>query len=163
MKEKNKNENDSIDNIETEINDSTIFVNNPINDENQDVLGIKTYANRINQAIDDGANIIGVIGDYGTGKSSLIELIKKKHNNSININMWGNEKQEKNETTIRSLTKNFLFQMSMGKDETFAKYINKKLSKSYGMLSIILSDKKIIKNLIFPGVLFLIYLLSLKS
>lgn len=159
MKEKNKNENDSIDNIETEVNDSTIFVNNPINDENQDVLGIKTYANRINQAIDDGANIIGVIGDYGTGKSSLIELIKKKHNNSININMWGNEKQEKNETTIRSLTKNFLFQMSMGKDETFAKYINKKLSKSYGMLSIILSDKKIIKNLIFPGVLFLIYLL----
>lgn len=159
MKEKNIIESKSIDNIEVEINDSTIFVNNPINDDKQDVLGIKTYANRINQAIDDGANIIGVIGDYGTGKSSLIELIKKKHKNSININMWGNEKQERNETIIRSLTKNFLFQMSMGKDETFAKYISKKLSKSYGMLSIILSDKKILKKLIFPVVLFLIYLL----
>lgn len=159
MKEKNITESKSMDNIEAKINDSTIFVNNPISDDNQDVLGIKTYANRINQAIADGANIIGVIGDYGTGKSSLIELIKKKHKNSININMWGNEKQEMNETIIRSLTKNFLFQMSMGKDETFAKYISKKLSKSYGMLSIILSDRKILKNLIFPGVLFLIYLL----
>ena len=159
MKEKNIIESDSTDNTEAEINNSTIFVNNPINDDKQDVLGIKTYVNRINQAIDDGANIIGVIGDYGTGKSSLIELIKRKHKNSININMWGNEKQEKNETIIHSLTKSFLFQMSMGKDETFAKYISKKLSKSYGMLSIILSDKKILKNLILPGVLFLIYLL----
>ena len=94
MKEKNIIESDSTDNTEAEINNSTIFVNNPINDDKQDVLGIKTYVNRINQAIDDGANIIGIIGDYGTGKSSLIELIKSKHKNSININMWGNEKKE---------------------------------------------------------------------
>ena len=83
MKEKNIIESDSTDNTEAEINNSTIFVNNPINDDKQDVLGIKTYVNRINQAIDDGANIIGVIGDYGTGKSSLIELIKRKHKRKI--------------------------------------------------------------------------------
>ena len=82
MKKKNIIENDSTDNAE--INNSTIFVNNPINDDKQDVLGIKTYVNRINQAINDKANIIGIIGDYGTGKSSLIELIKSKHKNLIN-------------------------------------------------------------------------------
>lgn len=161
MKEKNLIINDNTEDVE--INNSTIFVNSPISDEEQDILGIKTFVDRINQAINDGANIIGVVGDYGTGKSSLIELIKKKHENSININMWGNKKQDekenKNETTIRSLTKSFLFQMSMGKDENFAKYISKKLSKSYGMLSIVLSDKSILKSLIAPGLIFLVYLL----
>lgn len=163
MEEKNVIKNEETNNTKKEFTGPMVFVNNPISDEEQDVLGIGTYADRINQALDEGANIIGVIGDYGTGKSSLIELIKKKHKNSININMWGNDKKddikdgEKNK--IRVLTKNFLFQMSMGKDETFAKYINKKLSKSYGLLSIVLSDKEILDKLYFPGVLFLIYLL----
>lgn len=159
MEVKNVIKNEEENNTKKEFIGPMVFVNNPISDEGQDVLGIGTYADRINQALDEGANIIGVIGDYGTGKSSLIELIKKKHKDSININMWGNDKKDGEKNKIRALTKNFLFQMSMGKDETFAKYINKKLSKSYGLLSIVLSDKEILDKLYFPGVLFLIYLL----
>ena len=135
---------------QNEKENTIIFINKPIKDETEDVLGINSYAKRINKAIDEGANIIGVIGDYGTGKSSLIELIKKKHNNTVNVNMWGNNKKIEN-NNIQALTKNFLFQLSMGKDETFAKYISKKLSKSYGMISIILSDKQILKKMLWEN------------
>lgn len=141
-----------------EIEDVTIFINKPINDESEDIIGINSYAKRISKAIDEGANIIGVIGDYGTGKSSLIELIKKKYKEIININMWGSNKDNQSKDNIQALTKNFLFQMSMGKDETFAKYISKKLSKSYGMISIILSEKQILKKLIVPAIFLLLYM-----
>lgn len=141
------------------IEDVAIFINKPINDESEDIIGINSYAKRINKAIDEGANIIGVIGDYGTGKSSLIELIKKRHKEIININMWGSNKENVSKNNIQSLTKNFLFQMSMGKDETFAKYISKKLSKSYGMISIILSEKQILKKLIIPAIFLLLYMI----
>ena len=143
---------------QNEKENTIIFINKPIKDETEDVLGINSYAKRINKAIDEGANIIGVIGDYGTGKSSLIELIKKKHNNTVNVNMWGNNKKIEN-NNIQALTKNFLFQLSMGKDETFAKYISKKLSKSYGMISIILSDKQILKKMLLPAIFLLIYII----
>ena len=49
-----------------------VFTNIPIKENENDLLGINTDVNRIEQAIDEGANIIGIIGDYGTGKSSLI-------------------------------------------------------------------------------------------
>lgn len=58
-------------------NNSVVYINKPINEINNDVLGINTHLNRIDKAIDKGANVIGIIGDYGTGKSSLIELLKK--------------------------------------------------------------------------------------
>ena len=123
-----------------------VYINKPISNFEEDVLGVKTYVDRIDKAIKDEANVIGVIGDYGTGKSSLIELLKNKYPDSININMWNNtyskeNNENPNEKSIKNLTKNFLFQMAMGDGRQFAQYINKKLSKNYGILSIIKSGK----------------------
>lgn len=112
-------------------NKSIVFTNIPINDEEKDLLGISNQVTRIEKAIDDGANIIGIIGDYGTGKSSLIKMLKSKFFRTININMWNSINDGQNDSFI--LTKNFIFQMAIGKSEQFAQYINKKMSKNFNM------------------------------
>ena len=121
-----------------------VFTNIPIKDKDKDLLGINNEANRIENAIDGGANIIGIIGDYGTGKSSLIEILKNKFLNVININMW-NSVNTKPENALE-LTKNFIFQMAIGKSEQFAQYINKKLSKNFNILSVSISTLRYWKS-----------------
>ncbi len=140
-----KNRKKEINIIEKNINEPVVYVNKPINNYEEDILGVQTHINRIDNAIENGANVIGIIGDYGTGKSSLIELLKNKYSNAITINMWNNSYTEinnENKTGITDLTKNFLFQMAIGEDTKFAQYINKKLSKNYGILSIMKSGKR---------------------
>ena len=130
-------------------NNSVVYINKPINEINNDVLGINTHLNRIDKAIDKGANVIGIIGDYGTGKSSLRELLKNKYEKPIMINMWNYSNANSNEDDgINGLTRNFLFQMAIGEDTKFAQYVNKKLSKNYGILSIIKSGEKFWRNFI---------------
>ena len=121
-----------------------VFTNIPIKDKDKDLLGINNEANRIENAIDEGANIIGIIGDYGTGKSSLIEMLKNKFLNVININMW-NSVNTKTENAL-VLTKNFIFQMAIGKNEQFAQYINKKMSKNFNVLSVSISTLRYWKS-----------------
>ena len=139
-------------------NNSVVYINKPINEINNDVLGINTHLNRIDKAIDKGANVIGIIGDYGTGKSSLIELLKNKYEKPIMINMWNYSNANSNEDDgINGLTRNFLFQMAIGEDTKFAQYVNKKLSKNYGILSIIKSGEKFWRNFIPAIVFWIIY------
>ena len=121
-----------------------VFTNIPIKDKDKDLLGINNEANRIENAIDEGANIIGIIGDYGTGKSSLIEMLKNKFLNVININMWNSVNTKTEDALV--LTKNFIFQMAIGKNEQFAQYINKKMSKNFNVLSVSISTLRYWKS-----------------
>ncbi len=140
-----------------EYNNSVVYINKPINEINNDVLGINTHLNRIDKAIDNGANVIGIIGDYGTGKSSLIELLKNKYEEPIMINMWNYSNENDEENGINGLTRNFLFQMAIGEDAKFAQYVNKKLSKNYGILSIIKSGENFWRNFIPASISWIIY------
>ena len=63
-----------------------IFMNTPIDDLQKDVIGITSSVNAIVQAIKDGAKMIGVIAEYGTGKSSLTELLIKKEKLCLHLN-----------------------------------------------------------------------------
>lgn len=139
-------------------NNTVVYINRPINEINNDVLGINTHLNRIYKAICKGANIIGIIGDYGTGKSSLIELLKNKYKKPIMINMWNYSNSNRDEGDgINGLTRSFLFQMAIGEDTKFAQYVNKKLSKNYGVLSIIKSGEKFWHNFISAIIFWTIY------
>lgn len=143
-------------NVET--NNSNVFINKPIDNLTEDVLGIKSYIDRINKAIDENATVIGVIGDYGTGKSSLIETFKQNNKETININMWDRlNNKNTDQNNICELTKNFLFQMAIGKDIKFAQYINKRLSKNYGIISIIKNGKHFWAEFILAAIFLLIY------
>lgn len=121
-----------------------IFMNAPISQDEEDILGIRPTVEAIDSAIKSGAKMIGVIADYGTGKSSLTDMLCKGRN-AIKINMWDSlskevTEKEKPAEAISELTKSFLFQLALGESEDTAKYVNRKLSKSYNLLSFSLSS-----------------------
>ncbi|MCL2718989.1 MAG: hypothetical protein FWE14_09455 [Lachnospiraceae bacterium] len=55
-----------------------IFMNTPISDESNDIIGLNSTVNSISYAINKKARMIGVIADYGSGKSSLTETWHQK-------------------------------------------------------------------------------------
>lgn len=124
-----------------------VFVNNPIKLAEDDVIGFLDQVEMISCAIDDGeASMIGVIADYGTGKSSITEMLKEKYVKAgypepIKINMWDslsepNDSQNNNSNNqVSDLTKSFLFQLANGHDGKLGSYVNKLLSKNYGIIS----------------------------
>lgn len=127
-----------------------VFVNNPISTNSQDIVGFETQVCTIETAINNNATMIGVIADYGSGKSSVTEILehkitqksedRKKYPRPIKINMWDCLQETNSEDTVTSeinnLTKSFLFQLANGKSSRLASYINKRLSKNYGIISI---------------------------
>lgn len=124
-----------------------VFVNNPIKLAEDDVIGFLDQVEMISCAIDDGeASMIGVIADYGTGKSSITEMLKEKYVKAgypepIKVNMWDslsepNDSQNNNSNNqVSDLTKSFLFQLANGHDGKLGSYVNKLLSKNYGIIS----------------------------
>lgn len=162
IKFQKENTEKGIDNCKKEKNNSVVYINKPISEIENDVLGINTQLNRIDKAIEKGANVVGVIGDYGTGKSSLIELLKDKYEKPIMINMWNYSNNDtvtknKEDIGIKQLTRNFLFQMAIGEDTKFAQYISKKMSKNYGIISIIKSGEKFWCNFVATIIFFVLY------
>ena len=128
-----------------------VFMNMPISGETNDIIGISSAVDSIEYAIDNDAKMIGIIADYGTGKSSLTDTLtqnKKKYSYPIRINMWdslmdgANDKgrTDASKNSISTLTKSFLFQLASGVSDREASHINKKLSKNYNILSFSLSS-----------------------
>ena len=125
-----------------------LFNNSPITNTKDDAFDFKTKACAIKEAIDNKANIIALIGEYGVGKSSLTKLLYKKFPFSfrkpIFINLWDcvveNERKEDEPTYF---TKSFLYQLASKnkKKSSFARYINQRLSNSYGKISFSISTK----------------------
>ncbi|MBQ8804688.1 MAG: hypothetical protein IJZ53_13755 [Tyzzerella sp.] len=120
-----------------------VFVNNPISDSGEDVIGFQSQVDIIRSAINKGANMIGVIADYGTGKTSMTNLLcneiqNDKNPKPIKVNMWdclsSQTGKELNEN-VSNLTKSFLYQLANGHASKFGRYINKILSKNYGNIS----------------------------
>lgn len=147
-------ENNNVENNNKKYN-PIVFTNIPIKENENDLLGINTDADRIEQAINEGANIIGIIGDYGTGKSSLIEFLKNRFYKTICINMWNSV--DVNNIDVLGLTKNFVFQLAIGKSQQFAQYINKRLSKNFNVLSISISTLRYWKCALFSVITYFTY------
>lgn len=139
-------------NKSSEIIKPLVFVNRPICSPCEDIVGFSSQVNTICEAVKNGSTMIGVVADYGTGKSSITELltgtIKKKpykYPVPIKINLWdclqNKKKQDQTDRTIErevsELTKSFLYQLASGKDKKhqFSSYINKRLSRNYGNIS----------------------------
>lgn len=144
-----------------------VYINKEISSANEDLIGFEPHANAIRTAIDDGASLIGVLADYGAGKSSLCELIAndKTYKRPIKVNMWDcltniqetqNKTKDDNDDTIAKLDQAFLYQIAAGSgDHILANHINKRFHKGSGLLSISMRTKKFIWALI-PSILFLI-------
>jgi hypothetical protein len=139
-----------------------IFKNTPVSEEKDDVFGFYAQTSILEAAIKAGSTLIGIIGDYGSGKSSLTEISQKKFGRkygTIKINLWDtfNKHEDKidgkkgtdngEETPIKSdgnvFSQSFLYQLAQGnkwRNINFARYINERQSRNYGKLSLKMSS-----------------------
>jgi hypothetical protein len=142
-----------------------IFKNSPISDLDDDIFGFHTQAIILKEAVKNGAAIIGIIGDYGSGKSSLTEISQRvfRFNYKKNkINLWdtfSNNEDSKN-PDVHTLSRSFLYQFAQNNSQwnsNFARYINERQSKNYGKLSITMSSRWALFWFILAGIFFILF------
>lgn len=154
----------------TEVRKPILFNNSPIFDHKQDAFDFDIKIRSIKQAIDNGANILALIGDYGTGKTSLTKLLYKtfhwKFRNPIYINLWDCviKDNSTNDSEINYFTKSFLYQLASRnkKVTSYSRYINHRLSKNYGKISLSIPNKSTVIGLFFC-LLFVIFFFCFHS
>lgn len=115
-----------------------IFMNTPIEDSSKDAIGVHASVSAIENAIHNGAKMIGVIAEYGAGKTSLTELLirRRKKSKVIRINLWDTLAEiPHGEKSIKHLTKSFIYQLAMGKSQYRAEHVNKILNDNYGIIA----------------------------
>lgn len=123
-----------------------VILNQPLEDETNDWIGVKVYVDKLEAAINGGAKMIAVTSDFGSGKSSLIAMYKKRIKKGAfhlrpksiyTVNMWEIlEKINKSENSVAELHKSFLFHVINQLNPSKGSYISKRLSKNYGLFSI---------------------------
>lgn len=128
---------------------SLIYVNKEIESADEDFIGFSAQVDSIADVIDNGASMVGIIADYGSGKSSVGELLeaKKQFKKPIRINMWDSLKNVKqnqlDENALISLDKSFLYQVAYNsRKKGLARHVNKRLNKSNGFISFTLKSWK---------------------
>lgn len=146
------------DNVIPAKQDIILFNNSPIFKSNNDIFDLKIKAQAVKKAIDEKANTVALIGEYGSGKSSLTNILyednKECFEKPIYINLWDcickpDNETSKNQNQINIFTKSFLYQFAAGYgNKSFSKYINQRLSKNYGKLSLSTSGWKGTKFLV---------------
>lgn len=122
-----------------------IFLNAPIKKKEKDAIGITSSVEMIKTAINSDAKMIGVIAEYGAGKSSLTELLAKSkdYKRIVRINMWDSIGSENNQgKEISNLSKSFIYQLARGISKKAASYVNKILNNNYGIISFSVGYKK---------------------
>ena len=90
------------------------FLEKPIDNKKDDLFNITSYVNDLKKAIDDGAKFIAIDGEYGSGKSSLVNMLEEqeKSNNKestfVNINFLNiNEEFESSKNNIENKINNY--------------------------------------------------------
>ena len=126
----------------------------------KDIIGFESYVDSLNIAIKNESRFIGLISEFGTGKSSLIKMLKNsnKEFNSINVitvNLWNCEENQNYKSKI-DIHKVFLHRLIDELDIKTKDYYKKKINKKYRLIDIKLGYKR----KIYIYVLFFCYLFS---
>ena len=136
------------------------YVNKPITEENADEIGMNVYVDYLESAIENGADMISVISRFGTGKSSLIALLKSKYIGwqgrgikqykrvYCEVNLWSQlecnankvKKEKENEQEMQvstvELHRTFLYQLVSSAYPSKSGFISKRTSRNFGMFKI---------------------------
>ena len=139
-----------------------IFQNKPITSEEKDLFDYSYQKQVLESAIENDARIIGIVGDYGTGKSSITKLLeksrKKKLDTIVNINLWGQFSEDFKDNN--SLIKSFLFQLAYAnkrRNRHFAQYINARFNKNNGKIGFSIATRKIFFLLFLAAIFILLF------
>ena len=111
-----------------------------------DLIGFESYIDDLNSAISSGAKFIGLISDFGTGKSSLLKMLdgKKDGNyNIITINLWDviSNSENNNKLEIHNI---FLHQLIEKLKIKSSEYYKKRINKNYSPFDIKLKSSRFI-------------------
>lgn len=137
------------------MNDNKFLLDLPENCDN-DAIGYKVYVTNLIDAIKSDARMIGLLSNYGSGKSTVINMVSekikrdkstKKKFKLIPINLWkinnekkhGNENLEDNTLDIHKFLLRSLIQYlpeSANKD-----YFRKKIDNKYALFNIVAKNK----------------------
>lgn len=118
-----------------------VFLNSPIHDIAEDILGVQTYVDTLQAAIDANAQMIATTSPFGAGKSSVTELLRAHKNNQrvVNVSMWShlcNRKKDDETAQTTELHRSFLYQIVSNLNSKNGAYISRRLSKNYGLLKL---------------------------
>lgn len=128
--------------LKKQTNDSLIFLNRPIDSEEADWIGVSSYVNKVHEAVEQGAEMIAITSSYGSGKSSVIELLKTKITNDeenekkyhfIKVNLWSHSSSG---SSPLDLHKSLIYQIVSQIYPWKGSYITKHLSKNFGLLKL---------------------------
>lgn len=127
----------------------------------KDIIGFESYVNSLNMAIKNESRFIGLISEFGTGKSSLIKMLKntKSKDNKIDvktINLWNCE-ENKNRNSKLDIHQIFLHQLIDELDIGLEEYYKKKINKKYRVFDLKLGYE----NKIYIFFLIVFYIVSI--
>lgn len=120
-------------------NEKMIYLNTPITTKENDIIGLDVCADKLSDAIDEGAQMIAITSPFGSGKTSVIDLLQEKRQNNkkeyiLKIPMWSQLHQLKN--SANELHRNFLYQISSLINHKRGTYVSRRLSNNYGLLTL---------------------------
>lgn len=123
------------------LSNSLVFLNTPIHEKSEDIIGFQNQVDTLQTAINKGAQMVAITSPFGAGKSSITELLRvqKEDQQVINISMWSHLcKQNKGDTDGQTtdLHRSFLYQIVSNLDPRKGSYISRRLSKNYGLLKL---------------------------
>lgn len=110
---------------------------------NKDLIGFNSYVTSLETAIKSGAKFIGLISDFGTGKSSVVKMLKNKMEseyNMITINLWNCEDNEHSGLNIHEI---FLHKLIDELDIKSKKYYKNLINKRYRKFDISVCKEKL--------------------
>lgn len=138
-----------------------LFLHTPIQNINEDAIGVEAYVNMLNRSIDSGAQMIAVTSPFGSGKTSIVELLRNrrckkrfqckisvlervlnwimqlKHRESIvKVSMWSQFSEKEGALSTTNLHRTLLYHIVSAIDKKRGTYINRRLSSNYGFLKI---------------------------
>ena len=120
-------------------NEKMIYLNTPITTKENDIIGLSVCADKLSDAIDAEAQMIAITSPFGSGKTSIIDLLQEKRKDNkkehiLKIPMWSQLHQLENHTN--ELHKNFLYQISSLINHRRGTYISRRLSHNYGLFAL---------------------------
>lgn len=130
----------NIDSQKENVNkENLIFLNLPVCNEEDDVIGFNIYAENLSEAINGGAQMIAITSPFGAGKTSIIELLQEnrtgnKREKIIKIPMWSHLSNNMGKNSSIELHKTLVYQIVSQINHNKGTYINRRFSSNYGLL-----------------------------
>lgn len=169
MENKNNIKEKNIEAEYDECNETVYLIDNPCS-EAEDSIGFGVYVNNvINVLTSTSAKMIGLISNYGSGKSTVINMVEnrgemnKKEILFVKVNLWNlpsnKEVSDEDDLTI-NIHKSFLNQIlrKTNLPDIKKKSLEKQINKNYGFLDLCIEDTNFIKvlSLLFALLIFII-------